>query len=286
MVQEATERVEADYMRGGLSSESYDRLGTRLAGERAAAEAEVARHRAWVEEIEEQAAAFDAEGEFAEAYDELYRAIAGQVSGARVHTALLDPTPDSFLFAFRAVEGIRQTIMPGTGKPPEWAAMHAKLGTTEAYVMPLTDVAKLVRHGKEGDPAVRRVTRTAKRSKELLDVARDVVVPLTPEQRERILAIFRAFLAKRVENLERLTLDKMTFNVVALRVTATILELGDARSLLRYRLAQRLERSLVTALGTALQAISRVIGGQAIGVHANRGCSRRWARSVTVMTTR
>jgi type II restriction endonuclease EcoO109I-like protein len=91
-------------------------------------------------------------------------------------------------------------------------------------------------------------------------------VSLTSDQRERILTIFRSFLAKRLKNLEGLTLDKMTFNVIALRATATMLELADARALLQYRLAQRLERGSVTALGTALQAIAREIGGTATGV--------------------
>jgi len=91
-------------------------------------------------------------------------------------------------------------------------------------------------------------------------------VPLSSEQREAILAVLRTFLAKRVENLDRLSLENLTFNVVALRASAAMYELENAESLLRYRLTQRLERGSVTALGTALQRIARVVGGSATGV--------------------
>jgi hypothetical protein len=91
-------------------------------------------------------------------------------------------------------------------------------------------------------------------------------VPLTPDERERALTHLRRFLARRVVNLERLTLDDLTFNVVLLRANATMLELHDAKTLLRYRLAQRVERGSVTAFGTTLQAISKDIAGHATGV--------------------
>src|SRR6266540_2796472 len=91
-------------------------------------------------------------------------------------------------------------------------------------------------------------------------------VPLTAEQRERALIHFRRFLRQRVVNLERLTLADLTFNVVLLRANATMLELQDPGTLLRYRLAQRVERGSVTAFGTTLQAISKDIAGHATGV--------------------
>lgn len=89
---------------------------------------------------------------------------------------------------------------------------------------------------------------------------------LTEDQRDSIRAILARFLERRVQSLERLTLEHLKFNVVALRATATMLELDSPETLLRYRLAQHLERSLVTAMGTALQAIARVIAGQGSGV--------------------
>lgn len=91
-------------------------------------------------------------------------------------------------------------------------------------------------------------------------------MPLSPEQRERSLTHFRRFLRQRVVNLERLTLADLTFNVVLLRANATMLELHDPETLLRYRLAQRVERGSVTAFGTTLQAISKDIAGHATGV--------------------
>lgn len=45
-----------------------------------------------------------------------------------------------------------------------------------------------------------------------------------------------------------------------------MLELETPQALLRYRLAQHLERGLVTAFGTTLQAIAKGIGGEATGV--------------------
>jgi hypothetical protein len=91
-------------------------------------------------------------------------------------------------------------------------------------------------------------------------------VALDQDQRDHIRAIFARFLEQRVRGLERLTLDHMKFNVVALRAVGTMLELDSAEALLRYRLAQHLERSLVTAMGTAFQAIARTIAGQGSGV--------------------
>jgi hypothetical protein len=91
-------------------------------------------------------------------------------------------------------------------------------------------------------------------------------VPLTDEQRDRIRAIFSRFLDARVRRLEKLTLSHLKFNVVALRATATMLELDTPQALVRYRLAQHLERSLVTAMGSALQAVAKVVAGQGSGV--------------------
>ena len=65
---------------------------------------------------------------------------------------------------------------------------------------------------------------------------------------------------------DRLSLDKLTFNVIALRASAALYELTDPDSLLRYRITQRLERGSSTALGTALQMIARIVGGSGTGV--------------------
>jgi hypothetical protein len=91
-------------------------------------------------------------------------------------------------------------------------------------------------------------------------------VPLTPEQHDAALRHFDRFLRARVTNLEKLTLDYLKFNVLVLRTTASMLELETPQALLRYRLAQHLERGLVTAFGSTLQAIAKSIGGEATGV--------------------
>jgi hypothetical protein len=91
-------------------------------------------------------------------------------------------------------------------------------------------------------------------------------MPLTVQQRDRIEAIFTRFLDARLRNLEARTLDDLKFNVVALRASATMLELTDPQALLRYRLAQNLERGSVTAMGTALQRVAREIVGHGSGV--------------------
>lgn len=89
---------------------------------------------------------------------------------------------------------------------------------------------------------------------------------LSQAQRDQIRTIFSRFLGKRIPSLDKLTLDHLKFNVVALRATATILELETPLALLRYRLSQHLERGLVTAMGSALQAVAKAIAGQGSGV--------------------
>jgi hypothetical protein len=104
-------------------------------------------------------------------------------------------------------------------------------------------------------------------------------VPLNPQQRDSIERIFTQFLNQRLRNLESRTLDDLKFNVVLLRTSATMLELTNPQALMRYRLAQNLERGSVTAMGTALQRIAREIAGQGSGVagadiELNRGGRR------------
>jgi Type II restriction endonuclease EcoO109I len=91
-------------------------------------------------------------------------------------------------------------------------------------------------------------------------------LPLTADERNRIRKTFAAFLDKRARNLERLTLDDLKFNVVQLRAMATMLDFQTAEDLLRYRLAQHVERGTSTAWGSALQAIAREISGSGSGV--------------------
>lgn len=90
-----------------------------------------------------------------------------------LHAALLEPGPDAFMLAFRAVEGIRQSVTLRAGRQKEWNAMHARLGTTKAFLDQLTELSTLVRHGKESDPKVRSALR---RRDLILKPAREVLI--------------------------------------------------------------------------------------------------------------
>jgi hypothetical protein len=72
---------------------------------------------------------------------------------------------------------------------------------------------------------------------------------LSDDQREQVIEVFERFVAQRAKNLSKLTLDDLKFNVVALRASAKMLDLTKAVDLLRYRLAQHVERGSVTAMG-------------------------------------
>lgn len=89
---------------------------------------------------------------------------------------------------------------------------------------------------------------------------------LSEDKRDRIRQKFADFLDARARNLERLRLDDLKFNVVQLRAMATMLDFKTPEDLLRYRLAQHLERGTVTAWGSALQAVAREISGSGSGV--------------------
>ena len=89
---------------------------------------------------------------------------------------------------------------------------------------------------------------------------------LTLDQRDRIRKTFAAYLLARSRNLQRLTLAHLKFNVLHLRTIGTMLDLKTPEDLLRYRLAQHLERGAVTAMGSALQAVAREIAGEGSGV--------------------
>lgn len=89
---------------------------------------------------------------------------------------------------------------------------------------------------------------------------------LSDEQRREILDIFEKFVAQRAKNLSKLKLDDLKFNVVALRASAKMLDFETAVDLLRYRVAQHVERGSVTAMGTALQKVAKIIAGAGSGV--------------------
>lgn len=91
------------------------------------------------------------------------------------HAAVLEPGDDAFVFAYRAVEGIRQGITPAGSEAAQWAAMHAKIGTEAADYKQLASVSADVRHGSLSGAAVRRARRPRRRAW-LIELAREAVV--------------------------------------------------------------------------------------------------------------
>ena len=89
---------------------------------------------------------------------------------------------------------------------------------------------------------------------------------LSADQRSRIQATFAKYLITRAKNAEKLSLADLKFNVVHLRTIAPMLDLSTPLDLIRYRLAQHLERGSSTAMGSALQAVAREIAGSGTGV--------------------
>lgn len=84
--------------------------------------------------------------------------------------AIADTGPDSFLFAYRAVEDICRSI---TGKDPQdsWKKMHSTLQTSENFIKPLTNVSECVRHGDINNDIVKNANRD-----NLLEVSRKIIL--------------------------------------------------------------------------------------------------------------
>lgn len=88
--------------------------------------------------------------------------------------ALRDPGDDAFLFAYRAIENSCRAVSGATGdlSASDWEAMHRLLGTSQAYILPLTNASKDIRHGHASGSAVKRARANRE---ELLDKARHVL---------------------------------------------------------------------------------------------------------------
>ena len=100
--------------------------------------------------------------------------VAHRIALFDLHAALLEPSPDAILYAYRAVEGVRQAITPSPASDETWRAMHDRLGTDEAALKRLGKVAQAVRHADtEGEDAA--AARGGSARLELLDNAQDTV---------------------------------------------------------------------------------------------------------------
>lgn len=78
---------------------------------------------------------------------------------------------------------------------------------------------------------------------------------MNAEQRARVYQAFAEFLQGRADTLRKLKLADLEFNAFLLRLYSGPhgLGLADAPSIIRWRLAQRMERGTVTSLGSAFQ---------------------------------
>ena len=65
--------------------------------------------------------------------------------------AVREPT-ETAKHCYRGIETIRSLFGDGKKRSSVWDAMHTALNTSAAFLNPLTDKAKPVRHGQTGDP--------------------------------------------------------------------------------------------------------------------------------------
>jgi len=89
------------------------------------------------------------------------------------HSALLDAGPDSFLFAYRAIEDIcRAVTNVDEMTKSAWSQMHQTLGTSKAQIESLKKVADKVRHGNRDHSLV---TQEMPNRSVLIDTAHKVI---------------------------------------------------------------------------------------------------------------
>jgi hypothetical protein len=91
------------------------------------------------------------------------------------HAAQSEPGDDAFVFAYRAVETIRQAIKSTGSESSQWLAFHEKLRTTEADYRRLGTVSAHVRHGNVSSSELIRARRKRARS-ELLRLASEAIL--------------------------------------------------------------------------------------------------------------
>jgi hypothetical protein len=92
-----------------------------------------------------------------------------------LHAAALEPGDDAFVYAYRAVEAVRQAITPIGSEKAQWAPMHQELGTREVDYRKLAAVSAVVRHPRPGSDELRKARRPRRR-RWLLGLAREAVV--------------------------------------------------------------------------------------------------------------
>lgn len=81
---------------------------------------------------------------------------------------------------------------------------------------------------------------------------------LDPAKRQRVQEVFEQFLRDGARRIRGLRIEDLNINPFLIRILAKQLDLGNSESIVRWLVSQRLERSIVTSLGIALQNAAKV----------------------------
>jgi hypothetical protein len=83
-------------------------------------------------------------------------------------------------------------------------------------------------------------------------------MPIAEDKRKEIQNVFRTFLQNQARLIQRLRIEDLHINPFLIRILSKEMGLKDASSIVRWLVSQRLERSVVTSFGLALQEAARV----------------------------
>jgi len=83
-------------------------------------------------------------------------------------------------------------------------------------------------------------------------------MPIDADKRNQIRQIFEHFLSALSRRIRDLTIDDLNINPFLIRILAREMDLNDAKSIVQWRVSQRLERGIVTSFGMALQEAAKV----------------------------
>jgi len=84
------------------------------------------------------------------------------------------------------------------------------------------------------------------------------MMPIAEDKRKEIQNVFRTFLQNQARLIQRLRIEDLHINPFLIRILSKEMGLKDASSIVRWLVSQRLERSVVTSFGLALQEAARV----------------------------
>jgi len=91
-------------------------------------------------------------------------------------------------------------------------------------------------------------------------------MPIAEDKRKEIQNVFRTFLQNQARLIQRLRIEDLHINPFLIRILSKEMGLKDASSIVRWLVSQRLERSVVTSFGLALQEAARVFSeGTGVG---------------------